>query len=360
MKKITLVLLSILATPGCASALSTSYDKNLKMCEAQMAEPVSPYSNNQLETQYATREDTITPWKLTGATTVSSAVANCMIKAMGDSLVIVSVMNEDLGIKGSYALPDFGPGRDLSDEESRQMGQVYAALTDQKQDRPLLVYCYGKSCFNSYHAIVHLKRMGYRNLLWMREGLAQWLTNDYPVESIGLNAYVKSGYRVSPIFPATMARCPASQRAGIQHFIDRFSVMIVTSANTPRATDYYRRKLSEISCVDLGKDSDAMVSAKISTSWREHRAFEARNPNAFVEKRLNLIKIAVDHHYDTFIRDALAWGVDVNYVDSLDGLTVLDYVQRRLKASRDKADKNKLLGYYQLLKETGAKHQSEL
>lgn len=75
-------------------------------------------------------------------------------------------------IKGAYPV--------YFDESKAQ----YVALqlpSDKKQ--PLVFYCYGESCANSYEAALSVRKLGYKNINWLLNGYAKWKTAGYPVQS---------------------------------------------------------------------------------------------------------------------------------------------------------------------------------
>lgn len=75
-------------------------------------------------------------------------------------------------IKGAYPV--------YFDESKAQ----YVALqlpSDKKQ--PLVFYCYGESCANSYEAALSVRKLGYQNINWLLNGYAKWKTAGYPVQS---------------------------------------------------------------------------------------------------------------------------------------------------------------------------------
>lgn len=76
----------------------------------------------------------------------------------------------------------------------------------------------------------------------------------------------------------------------------------------------------------------------------------------------NVLKLAVSTHSDPFIDDALrSWGINLNQVDQADGLTVLDYIELKIR----EAGSNKVLvrlyqRYADRFRKAGAKRASEL
>ncbi len=47
---------------------------------------------------------------------------------------------------------------------------------------PIAVYCNGVKCWKSYKTIVLLKKAGYTELNWLRDGYPGWTEKGYPVE----------------------------------------------------------------------------------------------------------------------------------------------------------------------------------
>jgi rhodanese-related sulfurtransferase len=47
---------------------------------------------------------------------------------------------------------------------------------------PIVVYCNGVKCWKSYKTIVRLKKAGYTDLNWLRDGYPGWTDKGFPVE----------------------------------------------------------------------------------------------------------------------------------------------------------------------------------
>ena len=47
---------------------------------------------------------------------------------------------------------------------------------------PLVFYCYGESCANSYEAALAVRKLGYTNVSWFINGFNTWKEKGYPVE----------------------------------------------------------------------------------------------------------------------------------------------------------------------------------
>jgi len=51
-----------------------------------------------------------------------------------------------------------------------------------EKDEPLVFYCYGESCANSYEAALAVRQLGYKNVYWLLNGFPEWKAMKYPVE----------------------------------------------------------------------------------------------------------------------------------------------------------------------------------
>lgn len=122
----------------------------------------------------------------------------------------------------------------------------------------------------------------------------------------------------------------------------------------------YYRKILEASCVRFGEDPEDVVNAKVRAMWTALQSEMKCNSTIVDISNASYLKYAVATKFDEFLDDAIEWGVDLNRVDGSDDRTVLDYV----KFHRDRHQGNqigrKMSYYYDLLREAGAKHKSEL
>jgi rhodanese-related sulfurtransferase len=53
------------------------------------------------------------------------------------------------------------------------------------KDEPIVFYCYGESCANSYEAALAVHDQGYSNVYWFINGYGKWVEKGYPVEDGG-------------------------------------------------------------------------------------------------------------------------------------------------------------------------------
>src|SRR5262249_7438531 len=71
-----------------------------------------------------------------------------------------------IGYAGDYGTFDDGIQRRLKEE--------LAKLTNDNLDMPLVFFCYGAKCWESYNAALRAIKLGYRKVYWYRGGISAW------------------------------------------------------------------------------------------------------------------------------------------------------------------------------------------
>ena len=87
-------------------------------------------------------------------------------------------------IPGSIYMPgggNYGRGR-FNDNLQRNLSNTLARLTNRNADYPLVFFCAGARCWESYNAALRAINMGYRNVMWYRGGLESWKAAKFPVQ----------------------------------------------------------------------------------------------------------------------------------------------------------------------------------
>jgi rhodanese-related sulfurtransferase len=120
----------------------------------------------------------LTPQMLPGATTVSVAEAKCLIDRFKDSVVVIAAMNDEDTLPGAHRFGDAA-----SDDPSIQgeFAKIMARLTGDDKSRPILIYCHHEQCFLSYNVALRTVQAGYKQVFWMRPGIAGWKAAGYPL-----------------------------------------------------------------------------------------------------------------------------------------------------------------------------------
>lgn len=122
----------------------------------------------------------------------------------------------------------------------------------------------------------------------------------------------------------------------------------------------YQAKLFEAALVDVSRDSEAAIGAKVSRVWKANEDALTCKSTQFDVTGGSAIKYAVSMKFEELLIDMVNWKVDLNRIDQADGRTLLDYVSDQIASSRGLPSEPHLRSYYQMLQKAGAKHRREL
>jgi hypothetical protein len=139
---------------------------------------------------------------------------------------------------------------------------------------------------------------------------------------------------------------------------------ILQKTNTRKGSPYmyeYERKIHEAACADLSKESEETANAKIRYMWSRLEDELTCDSMAFSVPRANILKYAVGMKSWYLVTSAAeAWQVNLNRVDQSDNATVLDYIKQQMDINKGRPLERELKSYYDLLRNHGAKHRTEL
>ena len=123
----------------------------------------------------------------------------------------------------------------------------------------------------------------------------------------------------------------------------------------------YQRKILEAADAIEEKDEE-VIASKVRKMWSQCEA--NLTCDAFDIPGGSIIKFAVNSNFDAFLEDLWEWRIDFNRIDSVDGRTPLDYIEKELRPLQLEGENSSLeskLKYYRgLLIENGAKRKAEL
>jgi PQQ-dependent catabolism-associated CXXCW motif protein len=88
---------------------------------------------------------------------------------------------EHLSLPGALHLPYAGDAGDFNDMAQAQLGQQLYQITGGNYAYPLVFFCAGPICWESYNAVLRTVRLGYSNVYWYRGGVAAWNAANLPV-----------------------------------------------------------------------------------------------------------------------------------------------------------------------------------
>jgi PQQ-dependent catabolism-associated CXXCW motif protein len=89
-------------------------------------------------------------------------------------------------IKARY-IPYAGRPGNFTDAVQQQLTKDLAKLTSNRPNFPIVFFCQGVRCWESYNAVVRAYEAGYRNLYWYRGGIAAWSAAGLPMQPLGGN-----------------------------------------------------------------------------------------------------------------------------------------------------------------------------
>jgi PQQ-dependent catabolism-associated CXXCW motif protein len=85
-------------------------------------------------------------------------------------------------IPGAIYMPgagNYGRGS-FNDQLQKKLFKVLADLTKNNHNQPIVFFCEGAECWESYNAALRAINMGFRNVLWYRGGLESWRAAELP------------------------------------------------------------------------------------------------------------------------------------------------------------------------------------
>ena len=87
-------------------------------------------------------------------------------------------------IRNAAYLPAAGMPGTLDDRQQSVTAAELSRLVAGKPERPLVFFCMGARCWESYNAVLRANAAGYRNLFWYRGGLASWSAAGLPMQPL--------------------------------------------------------------------------------------------------------------------------------------------------------------------------------
>ncbi len=77
-------------------------------------------------------------------------------------------------LPGAQRLPFAGHFGEYRDEVQFNLGRALLDLTRGDRDMPIVFFCAGARCWESYNAALRAIRLGFSNVYWYRGGVAAW------------------------------------------------------------------------------------------------------------------------------------------------------------------------------------------
>jgi PQQ-dependent catabolism-associated CXXCW motif protein len=116
-----------------------------------------------------------TPLVVPGATTVTTMQLSQATQNMTRMIIIDALQDAHaMTIKGAVSLPYAGNYGGFNDRVQSQLGKALGQLTQGHREMPLVFFCEGIRCWESYNAALRARASGYLNVFWFRGGLTAW------------------------------------------------------------------------------------------------------------------------------------------------------------------------------------------
>jgi PQQ-dependent catabolism-associated CXXCW motif protein len=116
-----------------------------------------------------------------------------------DSLLDPNNMHQTL--PGAMRLPYAGQPGNFNDQIQQRLQADLAQATKQRQDMPIIFFCAGPNCWESYNTALRAVRLGYQKVFWYHGGLAAWQAAGLPLMGGAMPGNPNTGMSPSPDMP---------------------------------------------------------------------------------------------------------------------------------------------------------------
>lgn len=125
-----------------------------------------------------------TPLLVPGGRRITTAALQKML-ASEPATVVVDVLDSQhpRTVRGAKFLPGLGNGGSTDDQLQPRFATALAQATDNRKVRPVVFFCYGAECWESYNAVLRAAAAGYINLYWYRGGILSWQAAGLPTDA---------------------------------------------------------------------------------------------------------------------------------------------------------------------------------
>lgn len=126
-----------------------------------------------------------TPMSVPGGQRVTTVELRDAVNSDPNILLIdVLVDPHQNTIQGARYLPAAGQPGSFNDTAQTRTTQALQNITGGDRNRPLVFFCAGSACWESYNAVLRARSAGYTRLLWYRGGLASWSSAGLPMQPL--------------------------------------------------------------------------------------------------------------------------------------------------------------------------------
>jgi PQQ-dependent catabolism-associated CXXCW motif protein len=147
---------------------------------------------------------TRTPLTVPGVPTVTTTGLMDSI-LNGRPMILIDALRDQHAqtIRGAVSLPDagaYGSGT-FHDHVQTQLAKALSDLAQGRAGVPLIFFCEGVKCWESYNAVLRARAAGFPNIAWYRGGLDAWKAAGFPLQPYPTPATPTSPATAAPVSP---------------------------------------------------------------------------------------------------------------------------------------------------------------
>jgi PQQ-dependent catabolism-associated CXXCW motif protein len=182
-----------------------------------------------------------------------------------------------IGYAGNYGTFDDGIQRGLKEE--------LAKLTNDNLDMPLVFFCIGAKCWESYNAALRAIKLGYRKVYWYRGGINAWKAAHSPVTWSGMITTVRTIKQVFLPDPDYHYKEGLDYETKDQHDYAVAAFSEAIQRNPAHVDAYYHRALAHANTGDFAASLDDLLKvielAPLRTADIEARITDPKNATKY-------------------------------------------------------------------------------
>ncbi len=125
-----------------------------------------------------------TPNQIPGGQVITTKeLIQLLQNGLGAGVVVLDILGSSRRLPNAIFAAQASHAGTFDDPIQQQFGQLLQQATHGNHDAPLVLYCQGPQCWNSYNASLRAISLGYRNVLWYRGGLEAWQRAGLPLNA---------------------------------------------------------------------------------------------------------------------------------------------------------------------------------
>ena len=206
----------------------------------------------------------LTPYTVPGAKHVTRYEADCLLIAYDWRLRFITPMNDWNLIPYTMKVPFGGHG---PEQEWPEVAARLKEITGGDLDFPLIAYCHNPSCYLSYNLVLRAAKLGYRNLYWLRDGIAA-----YPTTYIHGEYSAATESRHRGVYRSEIFFCRSFYRGAYGKEGERLAGVIESAFSYPND-----------SLLKVGADNDAEVSEALASARAKDAAAAKAGRKGYAE-----------------------------------------------------------------------------